>query len=175
MKTVSSLQKFLVTALLVACSIGGAQAALFVSNSANTISESVIGFEFNTHFFTADASDAGMIYRATLRDLDLTDGIGFISPFTTLELAVSDLPATTLYGTAIARPGTGTAYFDFPIYAAGSFAAYVKGLVEGGGLGIYEVQLTKIGLIPEPGVWLMMIGGLGLIGWMRLRKSQELS
>jgi hypothetical protein len=29
--------------------------------------------------------------------------------------------------------------------------------------------------VPEPGIWLMMLGGIGLLGWMRLRKSESFS
>jgi hypothetical protein len=39
----------------------------------------------------------------------------------------------------------------------------------------YEVTITeKITPVPEPTAWLMITGGLGLLGWLRLRKSANI-
>lgn len=38
--------------------------------------------------------------------------------------------------------------------------------------GKYHLAVSDIQVVPEPGIWLMMIGGIGLLGWMRLRKSE---
>ena len=171
MKTVNSLQKYFVAALL-ACTLGSAQAAVVFSESlTDAVIKSVVGVEFNTHNFTV--SEDG-IYRATITDLVTVDP-SFLDDFDLLSMKVTGVPSSGFFGPA-GSPG-GVAYFDFAVTAAGSFAALVKAISGSAGtdFSAYQVQVARIGPIPEPGVWLLMLGGLGLIGWMRLRKSQELS
>jgi hypothetical protein len=40
--------------------------------------------------------------------------------------------------------------------------------------GKYDLTVSDPATVPEPGMWLMTLGSIGLLGWMRLRNSEYL-
>ena len=57
---------------------------------------------------------------------------------------------------------------------AGTFTAIVYGR-PGVDKGFFGSQYHfEIDAIPEPGIWLMMAGGIVLLGWLRVRKSESI-
>ena len=57
----------------------------------------------------------------------------------------------------------------------GPVAVYDRKLVQGQNeqhaFGYYDRTVSELAKIPEPGICLMMLGGIGLLGWLQLRKS----
>lgn len=150
-----------IAAVLLACSLGSGQAAVvFSETGTDAVIDTVYGAEFNTHNFTV--SEAGT-YRATITDLSSLDS--FFDVFDLLQLQISEVPYA-LVGGLVGTPG-GTAFIDFIVSNAGPFAALVKATSTATGSG-YQVRVT---LIPEPAIWLMLAAGLGLLGFVRLRRA----
>jgi len=152
-----------IAAVLLACALGSAQAAVvFSETGTNAVIDTVSGSDFNTHNFTI--SEAGM-YRAAIWDLSAADD--FFDAFSLLQMKITQVPFTIVGGPG-GTPG-GIAYVNFIATAAGSFAALVKATSGGGGSG-YQVEVTAI---PEPAVWLMLAAGLGLLGFVRIRRASH--
>jgi hypothetical protein len=144
--------------------LSNAQAAVvFAETSTDAVVNTVVGTEFTTHNFTV--SQAGP-YRATITDLSVIDA--FFDASSLLEMKITDVPITTLSST-VGTPG-GVAYVDFFASAAGSFAALVKAISGSQGTQFSGYQV-RVAFIPEPAVWLMLAGGLGLLGFMRIRRA----
>jgi len=89
-----------------------------------------------------------------------------------------DIPALGL-GTAFSAPApTTSASFDtgsqtLTTPAARSFRLLFSADFAPKATTGVSVTLNVVA-IPEPTVWLMMLGGIGLLGWMRLRKSESM-
>ena len=165
MKVVHSLLTGL-TAFLFVASVGSSQAAvIFATSGTDAVVASVNNASIDTYNFTATPGT----YLFQLTDLSAING-GFTSPFSTLagEVVKSNPFPTppTIYG------APGLTSFTFSVLSAGAFAAQVKAIVSGlpPAFGSYQLQISQV---PEPAVWLMMLGGIGLLGWMRLRKSEN--
>ena len=153
-----------IVAVLFAGFVSSAHSAVvFSETSTDAVVNTVFGTEFTTHNFTV--THAGP-YRATISDLSVTDG--FFHPSTLLEMKIVDVPITTLSPT-VGTPG-GVAHVDFFASAAGSFAALVKAISGSQGTQFSGYQV-RVAFIPEPAVWLMLAGGLGLLGFMRIRRG----
>jgi len=158
-----------IVAVLLACSLGSAQAAVVFAESptaSDFITNTVVGSEFPIHYFTVSE---GGIYEATITDLDSIDPPDpFFRPFTTLDMRITDAAATPLSVTASA-PGS-FAVVNFTASAAGTFAALVQATSGGAGtlFSGYQVQVTQI---PEPAVWVMLAAGFGLLGFVRIRRA----
>jgi hypothetical protein len=160
MKHVSSLRKALFALLFVGC-VGSSQATVVFSTTGGFAGDFD---QVATYTFTIGTAGS---YLATLSDS--------LPPITGLELLISltgsATPLVDLLG-----PGTQT----FDALSIGSYTALVFGHptarpsgIFGGSYGV--VVETNPAPIPEPAVWLMMMGGIGLLGWLRLRKSENLA
>jgi hypothetical protein len=107
-------------------------------------------------------------YLATLSDS--------LPAITGLELLVTVTGQATSLADVI---GAGSQLFNAT--STGSYTAVVLGRPNqrpsGLFAGVYGVEIaTPVPTaVPEPGVWLMMLSGIGLLGWMRMRKSQSFS
>ena len=55
--------------------------------------------------------------------------------------------------------------------AGGHMYLIVAGATNGTLGGLYSGAIS-VSPVPEPGVWLMMLGGIGLLGWVRLRNGK---
>ena len=113
-----------------------------------------------TYAFTL--SEPG-IFEASLSDL------GFPEPFQFLSLAVAPKGGSSILGSTSA-PGT----FLFQTSAAGDYVALLAarpGSVTG--FGFYSINITEMSSapVPEPQAWMLVAAGIGLIGWLRLRKQ----
>jgi len=167
----SRLRMPVILAVLLACSLGSAQAAVVFAESptaSDFIINTVVGSEFPTHYFTVSE---GGIYRATITDLSTIDS--FFDPSSKLEMKIADGSLTTFNppgpSPGVGIPG-GTDFVDFTASAAGTFAALVKATSGGAGtlFSGYQVQVTQI---PEPAVWVMLAAGFGLLGFVRIRRA----
>lgn len=81
------------------------------------------------------------------------------------QLTFSDPTGATLSNSAIpsslAGLGTGEFLYRFSSIASGSYVAVnVNGAVT-------SLQLLSVSAVPEPQTYLMLLGGLGLLGWRR--------
>jgi len=155
-----------IVAVLLACSLGSAQAAVVFAESptaSDFITNTVVGSEFPTHYFTVSE---GGIYRATITDLSTIDA-SFFDPSSKLEMKIADSTLTTF--SPPAPSGGVTDFVDFTASAAGTFAALVKATSGGAGtlFSGYRVQVMQI---PEPAVWVMLAAGFGL-GFVRIRRA----
>ena len=153
-----------VVAVVFAGFLSGAHAAVvFSETSTDAVVNTVAGREFTTHNFIV--SQPGP-YRATITDLSVTDS--FFDPSSLLQMKITDVPITGFSHTA-GTPG-GVDHVEFFASAAGSFAALVKAISGAQGTQFSGYQV-RIAFIPEPAVWLMLAGGLGLLGFMRIRRA----
>jgi hypothetical protein len=137
-----------------------ARAAVFEKTSA---------FAGNSDQFAAYDFNIGAtgLYLATLSD-------SLLPPITGLELVITATGSATSLVDII---GPGSQLFNAT--SIGSYTAVVFGHPNARPSGIYAgtygIRVDGPTAVPEPGVWLMMVGGIGLLGWMRLRKSQSFS
>ncbi len=153
-----------IVAVMLACALGSAQAAVvFSETGTDAVIDTVAGVAFNTHNFTI--SEAG-IYRATITDLSGEDD--FFDAFASLQMQISKVPFSPVAG-PISVPACVASFVDFIVAGAGSFAALVKSTSDPLGSG-YQVRVT---LIPEPAIWLMLATGLGLLGFVRIRRASH--
>lgn len=166
----SRLRVPVIVAVLLACSLGSAQAAVVFAESptaSDFITNTVVGSEFPTHYFTVSE---GGIYRATITDLSTIDE--FFDPSSKLEMKIADSSLTTFSPPGPSGVGIlgGTDFVDFTASAAGTFAALVQATSGGAGtlFSGYQVQVTQI---PEPAVWAMLAAGFGLLGFVRIRRA----
>ena len=142
----------------------------------------------------AHASVVFVITGAFAGDTDQSATYNFlISTPGTYEASLSNLllPAIKGLELVVAVTGGPTALADivgpgsefFPATSAGSYTALVFGHpsarptgIFGGAFGVEISTPTPAPTpVPEPGIWLMMLGGIGLLGWMRLRRSENFS
>lgn len=92
------------------------------------------------------------------------------STFDDLSVTIANYPALgTVYGTA-SLPSPSSFTFEA---AAGRYAALVSAFPTGKSA-FYQITVTEVTPVPEPGTWLLMLGGIGLLGVMRLRKSEAI-
>ena len=115
----------------------------------------ITGFETFTSVF--DIENTSSPYKATLTDF------GVPNEFNSLTLFVNN--STTPMG-AITLSGAGQDSFTFMAPSAGDFYAHIIGDTDGSG--IYGVQIA---MVPEAETWVMMILGVGLIGYVVNRRK----
>ena len=122
-----------------------------------------------------DFSLAPGTYQATLSD------VGVFAPFSFLSMLITEdggsfLSFSSLTPTALT--------FSIPNSEGGPYRATISGIagvISGhapAAESTYTFSLTALpaevwpgAAVPEPAVWWMMVGGIGLLGCMRLRKS----
>lgn len=152
---------FVVAALSMAACIP-AQAALFLIDTG----QSVVGGQTFDYSFTP--TQAGKI-TVNLTDLQTPVAFAFLS----FEINQGSTLITPL------PPPNPSSPFSFnglanTVYELSVFAG--SGVVHAPySFGKYYLTVSDAVLVPvpEPGVWLMMLGGIGLLGWMRLRRSES--
>lgn len=159
-----------IVAVLLACSLGSAQAAVVFAESptaSDFIINTVVGSEFPTHYFTVSA---GGMYRATITDLSAIDS--FFDPSSKLAMKIADSSLTTFRPPGPSGVGIlgGTDFVDFPAPAAGTFAALVKATSGGAGT-LFSGYQVRVTLIPEPALWVLLAAGFGLLGFVRIRRA----
>ena len=101
------------------------------------------------------------LFLAALDDLKFPESFQFLS------LAVAPKGGAAPLGSILA-PGT----FSFEASTAGDYLALLAARPGATtGFGFYSINITQLGTapVPEPQVWMLMLGGIGLIGWLRLR------
>ena len=105
-------------------------------------------------------------------------GGNFSTLFTSLTLWADD-DATPgngsneqFLGKSLATGNATSLSLEIPGTQGGHMFLVVDGMANGtlGGLYSGAISVTPI---PEPGVWLMMLGGIGLVGWVRLRNGRK--
>lgn len=157
-----SMRKVLAALALLACIASANGAVVFKESGTESLVEGVLKAAADVHYFTIDTPG---IYQASIADLALSDQSGFAEQFRLLQLAVKQLgPASVLFGKADLESPS----FEFAVAAPGSFAALVKAVAGCEGFGFYEITISQVGPVPEPGNWLLMVAGLGVIGWRRI-------
>lgn len=162
----SHLRMPVILAVLLACSLGSARAAVvFAENSTDAVINTVSGTEFPIHNFTV--SEAG-VYQATITDLSSVDD--FFEAFTLLSMKITNVSTLAFSGPA-GTPG-GVASFNFTAPAAGSFVAMVKA-ISAAGVAPFSGYQVRVQLIPEPAVWVMLAAGFGLLGFVRIRRAGQ--
>jgi len=105
-------------------------------------------------------------YQATLAD------VGIFAPFSFLSMIISENGGSFLTFSSL-TPTTLT--FSIPTGEGGPYRATISGIpgiIPGKAPAAESTYTFSITAVPEPAVWLMMLGGIGLLGWMRLRKSE---
>jgi len=146
-----------IVALALAASVNTAQAAVvFTESGTNSLVDGVVRAAADVHVFTIDTPG---VYEASIVDLASLDD-DFSSPFSKLKLAIKQLGTSgRVFGQAGLTPLATS--FTFEVDHPASFAGLVTAAMAGcGGFGFYEIDITQIAAIPEPGVWLMMFAGL---------------
>ena len=123
-----------------------------------------------------DFSLAPGTYEATLAD------VGVFAPFSFLSMVITEdggsfLSFSSLTPTALT--------FSIPNGEGGPYRATISGIagiISGhapAAESTYTFTITggpawPMTAVPEPAVWLMMSGGLGLLGWLARRKSEDI-
>ena len=100
-------------------------------------------------------------YTATLIDLDFPDA------FQLLKLGVAKTGSGPLLGST-AAPGS----FQFVASTAGSYSLLLVGQPGATQAGFFSINVAQS--IPEPGIWFLIASGIGLIGFLKLRKENGL-
>jgi hypothetical protein len=144
-----------------------AQAALLLLPAG--VDQSVVGDQAFDYTFTP--AQSGVI-TATLTDLLNPVAFDFLSfqinsgptPITPPPVPVGTELRTFSFG-ALAN----TVYSLTVFAGSGSFQGHTAPHF----FGKYHLAVSEPVPVPEPGVWLLMLGGIGLLGWMRLRKSES--
>ncbi len=101
------------------------------------------------------------VYNTILSTLSLfsnPDGILFNTDDTLLASSV--------------MPGVGSLTLTFPSSPAGPYYLNVTGIANGAAGGIYNGAIS-VAVVPEPETYALMLGGLGLIGFMAARRRRE--
>ena len=128
--------------------------------------------------FTLPAN-GGSGYSVLNFPLDLPGFGTFNTLFTTLTL-VSDPDGTPFTSDdqilkTVTAPANATSLsLVWGPTAGGSMYLAVGGIANGTKGGLYSGAIS-VSAVPEPTIWLLMLGGIGLLGWMRVRKSENLS
>lgn len=115
-----------------------------------------------------DFSLSAGTYQATLAD------VGIFAPFSFLSMIISENGGSFLTFSSL-TPTTLT--FSIPAGEGGPYRATISGIagvIAGHAPAAESTYTFSITAVPEPAVWLMMLGGIGLLGWMRLRKSESM-
>lgn len=167
MKALKAVLQHLVTVSLV-FGLGAAHAAVnFAENPGNNfLIHGFVQSEFNNHSF--DVTGPTTSYTATITDLMIPVASTFLGLF------VFD-PHGALLGSAQTPPGTSSS-FSFVAAAGSNYVAQVLAIggdFHGIQAGDWKIRITEQLPIPEPGVWLMMAGGIVLLGWLRMHKARD--
>jgi len=158
-----------IVALALAAATSAAQAdVVFSETGMGSLVDGVVRAAADVHVFTIDTPG---IYEASIVDLASLDD-GFSSSFSKLKLGVKQLGTTGAFlGQAGSSPLAPS--FSFEVDHPGSFAAMVTAAIAGcARFGFYEIDVTQIAAIPEPGVWLMMLAGLLTLSARYVRMSR---
>ena len=124
-------------------------------------SQSVVGDAVFDYSFTAAVS--GLI-TITLSDFVAPVAFDVLS----FELDTGAPPAiVTNRSTPLTFAAVANTEYFLTVFAG-------SGSLEGHAFGKYQLNVSDPVPVPEPAVWLMMLGGIGLLGWMRLRKSESM-
>jgi len=129
-----------------------------IFSTTDTLSGTGIGSK--TYVFTI--TDPA-IYTATLIDLDFPD------TFQLLELGVAKTGSGPLLGST-AAPGS----FQFVASTTGSYTLLLFGEPGTPPGGSFSINVAQFAPIPEPGIWFLIASGIGLIGFLKLRKENGL-
>jgi len=175
MKSLKAVVQHLVTVSLV-FGLGAAHAAVnFAENPGNDfLLGSFLQSEFDSHPF--DVTGPAATYTATITDELVPVATRFLGLYI-FDPQGMRVPGQAETGTEATPPGT-SAWFSFNAAAGHNYVAYVlarAGDFQGIQPGLWKIQITEHQIpIPEPGVWLMMAGGIVLLGWLRMHKSGNL-
>lgn len=132
-------------------------------------------FTLTGDFDSAASVTSSYLNSKTIKDLDITGfSLNLINPVTNAVI-------TTYAGTDITAPGvnqTDNWQLTAMGLTAGTYVIEVAGKVVGNGGGAFGSDLTispsAVAAVPEPATYGMMLGGLGLIGFIaRRRKSAK--
>jgi hypothetical protein len=147
----------LLVAFAAACTIAGsARADVF------SITDSLSGSSVTSKTYAFTITDPA-IYMATLADVD------FPAPFQLLELGVVKTGSGPLLGSTD-QPGS----FSFTALTAGSYTLLLVGQPSSTAqAGFFSINVSQFAPIPEPAVWFLMAGGIGLIGFLKLRSRDR--
>ena len=114
-------------------------------------------------------------------EMTLTNGVPtggtWFGPGGEIQLAFSNVVASEVNAVGRKFAGLlhatgGTGQFEHSTIEDGSFEAFFIFSAPNGPLA-YATTLSfgKISFVPEPTIWLMLAGGLGLLGFMRIRRA----
>jgi hypothetical protein len=119
------------------------------------------------------SSPAAKTYAFTIAEpgtfLASLSDLGFPERFDFLSLAVTPKGGASTLGSILA-PGA----FSFEASTAGDYVALVAARPGSAtGFGFYSINIIAMSPspVPEPQAWMLMVAGIGLIGWMRLRRE----
>jgi len=115
---------------------------------------------------SATANIDPMVLTATW----FTDGGDSITTEFTEGVLVPDVPFTQYKGTFTITGGTGPTYTGSS--GGGSYLATFLTLADGT-VRVTSLAQGEITLIPEPAIWLMLAGGFGLLGFVRIRRAAQ--
>lgn len=144
--------------LLLASSLVGTSASADVVVLAK--SEPVVGQGLSTRTYDFIVDTPGD-YLGELLDLE------FLAPFQLLAVGISETGGNLI--SQQTQPGS----FLLPSLGVGSYSALL--FAQPGGDNFASTFSLNIALIPEPGGWLMIMTGLGLLGWQIRRRHSMLS
>ena len=136
------------------------------------VTQPVTSVDVSTYVYSF-ASIVGQLYTVSLTD------IGSPAPFDVLLGNITEGPS--LIGKLIVpKSGTDSVSFQALTSQTNISIFALAGLLPGATRAAYASEFylsaqTSSTPVPEPAVWLMMLGGIGLLGWMRVRKSENLS
>jgi hypothetical protein len=167
----------LAVGLAVVCACAGqANAATYVVNQAALTSaigysfSALVNGAFSDGYTFSIAQGSTLSSSATPLNLSGTITLGpYTFPFNTVTSALT----VALYNTAgnTLVPPTGPGSY---LVGAGNYSLDISGTGSGTfGAGAYAGNLKAVTApVPEPQTWAMMLGGLGLIGFMSYRRRQ---
>ena len=156
-----SRSKLILAAFAVSLSVAvvaSARAEIFSFSKTDTLSGSGLG----SKTYVLNITDPA-IYTATLIDL------GFPDTFQLLELGVAKTGSGPLLGST-AVPGS----FQFVASTTGSYTLLLFGEPGTPPGGSFSINVAQFAPIPEPGIWFLIASGIGLIGFLKLRKENGL-
>ncbi|HTS52594.1 MAG TPA: hypothetical protein VMH26_04915 [Burkholderiales bacterium] len=169
MKKIAASIQSVVAALALATCVSAQATVVFTESGTDSLVDGVRKAAADTHLFTIDTPG---LYQASIVDLATLDDTGFSDPFSSLELAVKQLgPSGGFFGKAGLAPAPPS--FTFSVDNPGSFAALVKAVTGCDGFGFYEIDITRIAAVPEAEMWLMLLAGVGLTWYAKIRKGRN--